>query len=449
MKFKFTKNYLYIGLILLGIFVGVVLLGQQIRLKSKATDYTAYVQLTPGSATVSIQKISDNLPNRNVGFVRLTFKYVTSKQSQVVSNLNEDTSTSEYNVILNRAGSPGFLTIAAGTTSNYNNYTFNVPIALISLDGSQIINLDLDISNSEVVDTYGNIYNLDNKNLTSSTSLPFPTISPSNTPLPTGAPNCQRCSNNTKNQLIKWYDVTGQCLTPTNFTTEFNNTTCTQTPCGDSSVNGLCKSSCDTNTETNGSGVCYIANTNDNRTACCIAKTNITPTVTPTPLPTPTGFYDSNTTVQLKLRLQYINSKKADRTVQVRITQNNVSTTHDVSIAADNNGVFTGTFPAKTGGAVIMVKEATHLRGGVALTLTGDFNAVDMRDALLRAGDVNGDNAISQIDLVKIINDWTSPNTAINTNSAKSDINEDGVINIKDVASFITNWTAINVYGSP
>jgi len=112
----------------------------------------------------------------------------------------------------------------------------------------------------------------------------------------------------------------------------------------------------------------------------------------------------------------------------------------------DGNSVSPGTY-------TVLIKGRSHLQKKFTnVTLTAGSNSkewiTNKRDEL-RAGDVNGDNKITGIDIAKVLSFYIQGGfyIPITEESRYSDINKDLHISIQDVSLIAVNWTELTIEG--
>lgn len=101
------------------------------------------------------------------------------------------------------------------------------------------------------------------------------------------------------------------------------------------------------------------------------------------------------------------------------------------SVAANTNGTFTLNAPAGTYTARATASGFLSAQGPATLTAG---NTTTMPTITLLAGDINGDNAIDQLDALTIGMNYNA------TSPAAADLNNDGVINVLDLELLAQNY---------
>jgi hypothetical protein len=151
------------------------------------------------------------------------------------------------------------------------------------------------------------------------------------------------------------------------------------------------------------------------------------PNTPPTPTPTPVPAASLNGALTLQGR------NPSSGTVEVRVTIGGNSTNHNVTVT---NGAFSLT-GLPTGSATIRVKHGQSLAVVQVATLNAGANSVNF--GMLRAGDVNNDNAVtlSDFSLLAITFNRTSGQAGYD---ARADLNGDSAVTLADFSLLASNF---------
>jgi len=198
--------------------------------------------------------------------------------------------------------------------------------------------------------------------------------------------------------------------------------------------------------------------------ATATSKATATPTATPTSSPsaspsasptTGTGVFD------IFFRLQGITESRTAKEFIITIKKGNSVAKKLTGIAStsSSSGVFetkvdSSAFCTSSNTFDVFIKGQSHLAKkfeGVSIKCAGStLNKSTDSDDELKAGDVNGDNAISIEDVAIVLKYYTDFSITVDSTKSEmvaSDINKDGVITIDDVALVALNWSDFVVPG--
>jgi len=172
---------------------------------------------------------------------------------------------------------------------------------------------------------------------------------------------------------------------------------------------------------------------------------------TPTLIPTPTSTFPANANFSFKIKFQGISGYAPSKNVRVILKQGGVEKYRfeSVSVAADNNGVYSGTVSNISPGTYdILIKGWAHLQKKLSnITLSPETNIKDFSSTPLKAGDFDNDNVLNINDISSLLSKYTSLSVPVNSQNQNFDIDANNVININDVSLVLANYNTLEVRG--
>lgn len=167
-------------------------------------------------------------------------------------------------------------------------------------------------------------------------------------------------------------------------------------------------------------------------------------TLTPTPIPT---VSETSASASFTVHLQGAAAGARNQTVSMQLKQGDtlVKEYTDILVTSGTNRSYTGTFTDFAPGTYdVFLEGRSHLRkkvaSGVSLAASGTYNWADTTHEL-RAGDVNGDNKITLVDITGISSARGDQLIVPITDAiTEYDVNGDSSITVQDLALAIMNW---------
>lgn len=141
--------------------------------------------------------------------------------------------------------------------------------------------------------------------------------------------------------------------------------------------------------------------------------------------------------LNFKVKFQEITTQKPDKQVKITLKKDSQEQTGNVTVKADQNGIYSGTFPnINLGTYDVYIKGTNYLQKKFTnVSLVSATNTKDWTSVELLAGDANGDNEINIQDFLVLQQSYLQ--TAQNL---PADFDSNGTINIQDFKLLAQNY---------